>query len=70
MNKQIQFWLTFGSFITFIGIFIFILFVGAVDSIIYKKEYSLLMLPSLIYLMWQFIVNYGELTKDKDKEQI
>ena len=66
MNKQVQFWLTFGSFITFIGIFIFILFVGAVESITFQKEYCLFCLPSLIYLMWQFIINYGELTKDKE----
>ena len=67
MNKQIQFWLTFGSFITFIGIFIFILFVGVVESITLQKGYCLFCLPSLAYLMFQFIINYCELTKDKEQ---
>lgn len=67
MSKQIQFWLTFGSFITFIGILIFILFVGIEDSIIYKKQYCLFILPSLTYLAFQFIINYYELIKDKEQ---
>ena len=66
MNKHMQFWLTIGSFVTLVILLIFILYMGLIESITFQKEYCIFCLPSLIYLMWQFIVNYCELTKDKE----
>lgn len=66
MNKHMQFWLTIGAFITLVILLIFMLYMGFAESITFQKGYCIFCLPSLIYLMWQFIVNYGELTKDKE----
>lgn len=61
-----QFWLTIGSLATLLILFIFMLYVGAAESITFQKGYCIFCLPSLIYLLWQFVVNYVELTKDKE----
>lgn len=68
-NRHIQFWLIIGSLITFVMTFVFMLGMAALEevSVIFKKEYCLFFIPILIYLMFQFIVNYCNLT-DKENE--
>ena len=63
MNRHSLFWLTFGSLITMIEIFLFILICAISETIQLRKEYCLFLLPNLIYIMFQFIVNYGILTE-------
>lgn len=66
MNKHIQFWLTIGSLGTLLILFVFMLYMGVVESITFQKGYCIFCLPSLIYLGWQFVINYCELTNDKE----
>lgn len=66
MNKHIQFWLTIGSLVTLVILFIFMLCLCNTESITFHKGCCLFCLPSLIYLGWQFVINYCELTKDKE----
>lgn len=66
MNKQVQFWLTIGSLTTLVILLTFMLYMGFVESITFQKGYCIVCLPSAIYLMCQFIVNYCELTTDKE----
>ena len=71
MDKHWLFWLTFGSFITMVEIFLFILICSYTKTIQFHKEYCLFLLPNLIYMMFQFVVNYGILTElldDNGKE--
>ena len=67
-NKQIQFWLGVGSFITFIIVFAFMLVMAILEevTIVFKKEYCLLLIPALFYFMFQFIFNYINLIEEKD----
>ena len=71
MNRHWLFWLTFGSFITMVEIFLFILICSCTKTIQFHKEYCLFLFPNLIYMMFQFVVNYGILTElldDNGKE--
>ena len=65
-NRHIQFWLTFGSLVTMIAMMIFIFIMAAIEQITLRKEYCLFLLPLLVYSMFQFIVNYGNLIEEKD----
>lgn len=67
MNNHVKFWITLGSLITFITLFLFMLFVGAKEEIIFRKEYCLLIIPILIYNAFQFIINYYTLTEHENK---
>lgn len=66
-NRHIQFWLTLGSFISLIGLLLFMLFMVFKEVISFRKEYCLLLLPILLYNMLQFVINYSNLT-DKENE--
>lgn len=69
-NKHISFWITFGSCITLIELFIFMLICGCIDTFIFDKQYCLLLFPNLIYLGFQFIINYiNIINEDKDKHK-
>lgn len=61
-DKHVLFWITFGSLITMFEIFLFILICVHFKTIQFHKEYCLFLLPNLIYMIFQFIVNYGNLT--------
>jgi hypothetical protein len=65
MNRDVQFWLTLGSLVTLLLLFSFIIYCGYIEEFTFKKEYCLFSLPSIIYLGFQFIVNYAKLVKDK-----
>jgi len=69
MNRHFLFWLTFGSLITVIELFLFILICGCIDTFVFHKQYCLFLLPNLIYLGGQFIINYGILTEDFDNKK-
>lgn len=64
MNNHYNFWLTFGSLITLIEIVIFMITCGCIDTFVFHKQYCLILLPNLIYLIFQFAVNYDSLTDD------
>ena len=66
MNRHWLFWITFGSIITLCELFIFILVISCIENFIFHKEYCLFLLPNLIYLVFQFIVNYGILIESLD----
>lgn len=63
MNRHLLFWLTFGSIVTLFELFIFMLICGCIDTFVFYKQYCLFLLPNLIYLGAQFIINYGILTE-------
>lgn len=69
MNRQFLFWLTFGSLITMVELFLFMLICGCIDTFVFHKQYCLILLPNLIYLGGQFIINYGILTDDFDDKK-
>ena len=69
MNRQFLFWLTFGSLITVVELFLFMLICGCIDTFVFHKQYCLILLPNLIYLGAQFIINYGILTDDFDDKK-
>lgn len=62
MNKHSNFWLTFGSLITIIELFIFMIMCGCIDTFVFHKQYCLILLPNFLYFIFQFIVNYNSLT--------
>lgn len=64
MNNHSNFWLTFGSLITLIEIVLFMIISGCIDTFVFHKQYCLILLPNLIYMMFQFVVNYYSLTDD------
>ena len=63
-----QFWLTLGSLITLVGLLIFILTMGFVETLIITKPYCVFLIPILLYLMFQFAINYYNLTDKEIKE--
>ena len=67
MNNHSKFWLTFGSIITFLELFIFIIMCGCIDAFVFHKQYCFILLPNLGYLIFQFLVNYVELTDENKK---
>jgi hypothetical protein len=69
MNKHIQFWLTLGSLVTLICIFFFIIVMSSIEIIEFHKQYCLFLIPSLVYLMFQFVINYINLTENKDENK-
>ena len=68
-NKHLEFWLTIGSLITLIIIFVFIIFMSSIKTIEFHKEYCIFLIPSLIYSMFQFVINYINLTENKDENK-
>ena len=69
MNKHIQFWLTLGSLITLIGTFLFIIVMSSLETIEFHKQYCLFLIPILIYTMFQFVINYINLTENKNENK-
>jgi len=63
-NKHGKFWLTVGSGITMVILFAFMMIMPFVVEFNFKKEYCLLLIPILVYIVAQFIVNYCNITKD------
>lgn len=62
-EKETLFWLTLMSFITLIELGSFIIYMGSVETIVFRKEYCLLLVPNLLYIIFQFVVNYVNLTE-------
>jgi len=60
-----KFWLTFGSLITIIELFLFIIICSYIDTFVFHRQYCLILIPNLLYIMFQFIINYVSLTNDK-----
>lgn len=69
MNKHIQFWLTLGSLVTLICIFFFIVIMSIMEIIEFHKQYCLFLIPILIYSMFQFVINYINLTENKNENK-
>lgn len=63
-SKHLNFWLTFMSLITLIEIFCFIIFCVFNETFIFHKEYCLLIVPNLLYMIFQFIINYISITEN------
>lgn len=69
-NKEWDFWLTFFNLITFLEIFFFMLFCVFKPTFIFHKEYCLILIPNLLYMVFQFILNYIDLTSvDKNESE-
>lgn len=66
-NKEWKFWLTFCNLITLLEIFFFILFCVFKPTFTFHKEYCLILIPNLLYIMFQFVINYTELTDENKK---
>ncbi len=65
MDNHGKFWLTFGSLITLIELFLFMIIVGCIcinNTFVFHEEYCLILLPNLLYMLFQFVVNYSSLT--------
>ena len=69
MNKHIQFWLTLGSLVTLICIFFFIIVMSSIEIIEFHKQYCLFLIPILIYTMFQFVINYNNLTENNNENK-
>lgn len=65
MSKDTAFWLTFCSLVTLFEMFCFIIFCSIKETFIFHKEYCLILLPNLLYTIFQFVVNYCNLTDEK-----
>lgn len=63
-NKHLKFWLTIGSLITLIIIFVFIISMSNMETIKFHKGYCIFLIPLLIYSIFQFIINYINLTEN------
>lgn len=63
LSKRWLFWLAFISFVYMLTILIFILYCGLVGVIEVHKSFCLTVIPLLIYLLFQFVINYTDLTK-------
>ena len=68
MNNHSNFWLTFGSLITIIELFIFMIMCVFIDTFVFHKQYCLILFPNFLYLIFQFIVNYTNLNKTNENE--
>lgn len=68
MNVELKFWLTFCSLITLLEIIFFILFCVFNPTFIFHKEYCLILIPNLLYIGFQFILNYINLTSINKNE--
>ena len=68
MNRHSKFWLTFGSLVTIIILFVFIIFVCYKEVIIFYKQYCLVLLPLLLYSIVQFVNNYYNLTEEYENK--
>lgn len=66
-NRDIQFWMTFGSLVSLILCIGFILFCGIKEEFVFRKQYCLFLIPVLFYFMFQFIVNYIKIVEDNDR---
>ena len=69
MNKHTQFWLTIGSLVTFVCIFFFIIVMSSIETIEFHKQYCLFLIPILIYTMFQFVINYINLTENNNENK-
>lgn len=67
-NKEWDFWLTFFNLITFLEIFFFMLFCVFHSTFTFYKEYCLILIPNLLYIGFQFIINYVNLTSPNENE--
>lgn len=73
MDKHWIFWLTFGSLITLIELFLFIIIFGCIcidTTFVFHKEYCLILLPNLIYFMFQFVINYAIITEKLNNKKL
>lgn len=69
MNKHTQFWLTIGSLVTLIGTFLFIIVMSSLETIEFHKQYCLFLIPILIYTIFQFVINYNNLTENNNENK-
>lgn len=67
-NKEWDFWLTFFNLITFLEIFVFMLFCVFRSTFTFHKEYCVILIPNLLYIGFQFIINYVNLTSTNENE--
>ena len=67
MDNHSKFWLTFGSIITLFEIFCFMIYCGIKTTVVFHKEYCVFLIPNLLYILFQFVVNYVELTDENKK---
>ena len=70
MNNHWIFWLTLGSLITLIEIFCFIIFCVFNETFTFHKEYCLFLIPNLLYMIFQFIINYAIITENLNNKEL
>lgn len=65
MNNHTKFWITLGSLISLISVFVIIVFISFYDqqTITINKQYGIFIIPFLIYFIIQFVINYTKLTE-------
>jgi hypothetical protein len=63
-NKHCKFWLTVGSGVTMVMLFVFMIAMSIVVEFNFKKEYCLLLIPILLYTVAQSVINYCEMTDE------
>ena len=63
-NKHCKFWLTVGSGVTMVMLFVFMIAMSIVVEFNFKKEYCLLLIPILVYAVAQSVINYCEMTEE------
>ena len=68
MNNHIKFWITLGSLISLISVFVIIAFISFYDqqTITINKQYGIFIIPFLIYFIIQFVINYTKLTENEE----
>ena len=66
MDKHAKFWLTIGSFLTFVGLIaLMILIIKYAKLTGNHIEWSILTIPPIVFSAIQTCVNYLDLTEDK-----
>ncbi len=68
MNNHTKFWITLGSLISLISVFVIIVFISFYDqqTITINKQYGIFIIPFLIYFIIQFVINYTKLTENEE----
>lgn len=65
--KHLYFWLTLTGIIYTISVLVFMIACAALETITVSKSYCLILIPLLLYLLMQTIINYSELTDETKK---
>ena len=65
--KHLYFWLTLTGIIYIILTLVFMICCVALETITFNKSYCLILIPLVLYLLMQTIINYCEITDENKK---